>query len=137
FRGVRRRYWKFESNLLGVDAGVLEHQVPGGMISNLVGQMREQGQEHRLDEVLAENARVRADRGYPPLVTPSSQIVGTKAVLNVLTGKRYGTVTKETRNLVSGQYGQTAAGIDEEVRTLILGETQLIEHRPADDLAPE
>ena len=77
FKRVRRHYWRFESGLLGVDSGVLIHQVPGGMISNLVGQMREQGQEHRLSEVLAENARVRGDLGFPPLVTPSSQIVGT------------------------------------------------------------
>ena len=102
FGGVRKRYWKHESNLLGVDAGVLRHQVPGGMISNLVGQLRDQGQEAKLGEVLEENARVRADLGFPPLVTPSSQIVGSQAVLNVLTGKRYGVVTKETRNLAQG-----------------------------------
>jgi oxaloacetate decarboxylase alpha subunit len=137
FRGVRRKYWKFESNLLGVDSGVLEHQVPGGMISNLVGQLREQGQESRLAEVLEENARVRADLGYPPLVTPSSQIVGTQAVLNVLTGKRYGTVTRETRNLAGGQYGETAVPISEEIRQTILGDVQPITHRPADDIAPE
>ena len=137
FRGVRRKYWRFESNLLGVDSGVLEHQVPGGMISNLVGQLREQNQEARLAEVLEENARVRADLGYPPLVTPSSQIVGTQAVLNVLTGQRYGTVTRETRNLAGGQYGQTAAGISDDVLKTILGEVKPITHRPADDLAPE
>jgi pyruvate/oxaloacetate carboxyltransferase len=137
FRGVRRKYWKFESNLLGIDSGVLEHQVPGGMISNLVGQLREQGQEARLPEVLEENARVRADLGYPPLVTPSSQIVGTQAVLNVLTGQRYGTVTRETRNLAGGQYGKTAAGLNDEARLAILGDTEPITHRPADDLAPE
>jgi oxaloacetate decarboxylase alpha subunit len=137
FRGVRRKYWKFESGLLGVDAGVLAHQVPGGMISNLVGQLRDQGAEHRLPEVLAENARVRADLGYPPLVTPSSQIVGTQAVLNVLTGQRYGNVTKETRNLAKGAYGATAAPIAPDIlETILAGEPQ-ITHRPADDLAPE
>jgi pyruvate/oxaloacetate carboxyltransferase len=137
FRDVRRRYWKYESNLLGVDAGVLSHQVPGGMISNLVGQLREQGAEAKLGEVLAENARVRADLGYPPLVTPSSQIVGTQAVLNVLTGKRYGNVTRETRNLAKGMYGETPQPIAADVRTTILGDEAPITHRPADDLAPE
>ncbi len=137
FREVRKRYWKFESNLKGVDAGVIRHQVPGGMMSNLVSQLREQGQEHRLHEVLEENARVRADLGYPPLVTPSSQIVGTQAVLNVITGKRYGTVTRETRNLVKGLYGRPAAPIAPEIQKLILGDEQPIDHRPADDLEPE
>ena len=137
FRDVRKRYWKFESNLLGVDAGVLSHQVPGGMISNLVGQLREQGAEARLPEVLQENARVRADLGYPPLVTPSSQIVGTQAVLNVLTGKRYGNVTRETKNLALGAYGETATPIASDVLTTIIGDEKPITHRPADDLAPE
>jgi oxaloacetate decarboxylase alpha subunit len=137
FKEVRKRYWKFESNLLGIDAGVLSHQVPGGMISNLVGQLREQGQESRLGDVLDENARVRADLGYPPLVTPSSQIVGTQAVLNVLTGKRYGSVTRETKNLAKGLYGATAAPIAPDVLRTILGDDAPITHRPADDLAPE
>ena len=137
FRGVRRKYWKYESNLLGVDAAVLAHQVPGGMISNLVGQLREQGAEAKLGAVLAENARVRADLGYPPLVTPSSQIVGTQAVLNVLTGKRYGNVTNETKNLARGMYGETAQPIAQDVLTTILGDEKPITHRPADDLAPE
>ncbi len=137
FREVRKRYWKFESNLLGVDAGVLSHQVPGGMISNLVGQLREQGQEAKLPLVLKENAVVRADLGYPPRVTPSSQIVGTQAVLNVLTGKRYGTVTRETKNLARGMYGRTAAPIAPDVLKTILGNDQPIGHRPADDLEPE
>ena len=137
FRGVRRKYWKFESGLLGVDAGVLQHQVPGGMISNLVGQLREQGAEHRLPEVLAENARVRADLGYPPLVTPSSQIVGTQAVLNVLTGKRYASVTRETKNVAKGMYGATPAPVAADVLPLVLGDESPITHRPADDLAPE
>ncbi len=137
FRDVRKKYWKFESNLLGIDAGVLMHQVPGGMISNLVGQLREQGQEHRLKDVLAENARVREDLGFPPLVTPSSQIVGTQAVLNVLTGQRYGNVTRETKNLAKGMYGETAAPIAPDVLKTILGDDQPITHRPADDLEPE
>lgn len=137
FRQVRRRYWKFESNLLGVDAGVLAHQVPGGMISNLVGQLREQGAEAKLGEVLAENARVRADLGYPPLVTPSSQIVGTQAVLNVLSGKRYATVTRETRNLARGMYGATTVPVAQEILTQIIGDEIPVTHRPADDLEPE
>ncbi|MGE0600430.1 MAG: pyruvate carboxylase subunit B [Dehalococcoidia bacterium] len=137
FRGVRRKYWKFESGLMGVDAGVLSHQVPGGMISNLVGQLREQGAEARLPEVLAENAHVRADLGYPPLVTPSSQIVGTQAVLNVLTGKRYGTVTKETRNLARGAYGSTIQPVAQDILDQVLGGEGVITHRPADDLLPE
>jgi len=137
FRQVRRRYWKFESNLLGVDAGVLAHQVPGGMISNLVGQLREQGAEAKLGEVLAENARVRADLGYPPLVTPSSQIVGTQAVLNVLTGKRYGSVTRETRNLARGLYGATTVPVAQDVLRQIIGDEAPVTRRPADDLEPE
>jgi pyruvate/oxaloacetate carboxyltransferase len=137
FREVRKRYWKFESNLLGIDAGVLSHQVPGGMISNLVGQLREQGAEAKLGAVLEENARVRADLGYPPLVTPSSQIVGTQAVLNVLTGKRYATVTRETKNLARGAYGETAQPISKDVMKAILGDEPPITHRPADDLEPE
>ncbi len=137
FKAVRRKYWKFESNLLGVDAGVLSHQVPGGMISNLVGQLREQGAEDRLAEVLAENARVRADLGYPPLVTPSSQIVGTQAVLNVLTGKRYASVTKETRNVAKGMYGATTVPIADDILQTILGDEKPITSRPADELEPE
>ena len=137
FKEVRRKYWKFESGLLGVDAAVLQHQVPGGMLSNLVGQLREQGAEAKLPLVLEENARVRADLGFPPLVTPSSQIVGTQAVLNVLTGQRYGSVTRETKNLARGMYGRTAQPIAPEVLAAILGDEQPIDHRPADDLAPE
>jgi pyruvate/oxaloacetate carboxyltransferase len=137
FKDVRRRYWKFESGLLGVDAGVLAHQVPGGMISNLVGQLREQGAEAKLPQVLEENARVRADLGFPPLVTPSSQIVGTQAVLNVLLGERYKSVTRETRNLATGMYGRTAQPIRQEILTAILGEEAPLDHRPADDLPPE
>ncbi|MBN9494507.1 pyruvate carboxylase subunit B [bacterium] len=137
FRDVRKHYWKFESNLLGVDAGVLRHQVPGGMISNLVGQMREQGQESKLPAVLDEIASVREDLGYPPLVTPSSQIVGTQAVLNVLTGHRYGTVTRETKNLAKGMYGETPVPISAEVLETLLGDETPITHRPADELAPE
>jgi pyruvate/oxaloacetate carboxyltransferase len=137
FKDVRKKYWKFESGLLGIDAGVLAHQVPGGMISNLVGQLREQGAEAKLPLVLAENARVRADLGFPPLVTPSSQIVGTQAVLNVLMGERYKSVTRETRNLAKGMYGRTAQPIKDDVLKQILGDEAPIDHRPADELSPE
>jgi oxaloacetate decarboxylase (Na+ extruding) subunit alpha len=137
FKEVRKRYWKFENNLKGIDAGVLSHQVPGGMISNLVGQLRDQGAEDKLHDVLEENAQVRADLGYPPLVTPSSQIVGTQAVLNVLTGSRYTTVTKETKALAGGMYGKTARPIDPDMLETLLGGEEPIEHRPADDLEPE
>jgi oxaloacetate decarboxylase alpha subunit len=119
FKAVRRKYWKFESGLLGVDSAVLFHQVPGGMISNLVGQLRDQGAEARLAEVLKE------------------KIVGTQAVLNVLTGKRYGAVTKETKNLARGMYGRTAQPIAPEILEAVLGEEKPIDHRPADDLPPE
>jgi pyruvate/oxaloacetate carboxyltransferase len=137
FKDVRKRYWKFESGLLGIDAGVLRHQVPGGMISNLVGQLREQGAESKLSQVLAENARVREDLGFPPLVTPSSQIVGTQAVLNVLLGERYKSVTRETKNLARGMYGRTARPIEPEILQSVLGDEKPIDHRPADDLPPE
>ena len=137
FKDVRKKYWKFESGLLGVDAGVLRHQVPGGMISNLVGQLRDQGAESKLPLVLEENARVRADMGYPPLVTPSSQIVGTQAVFNVLMGGRYKSVTNETKNLARGMYGKTAQPISADILQAVLGDDKPIEHRPADDLKPE
>jgi oxaloacetate decarboxylase alpha subunit len=136
FAEVRKRYAAFEGNVR-VDTGVLLHQVPGGMISNLVSQLREQGAIDKLRDVLDEIPRVRADMGYPPLVTPTSQIVGTQAVLNALFGKRYKQVTKETRALVLGQYGQTPAPIPDEVRKLIAPDAEPISGRPADFLEPE
>jgi oxaloacetate decarboxylase alpha subunit len=137
FREIRKRYWKYESHLVGVDTGVLVHQVPGGMLSNLVSQLREQGAAGRLTEVLAENARVRKDLGYPPLVTPSSQIVGTQAVINVLQGERYKIVTREVQNYVLGLYGRPPGDIDPDMRRRIIGTREPITHRPADDLEPE
>jgi pyruvate/oxaloacetate carboxyltransferase len=137
FREVRKRYWKYESHLIGVDAGVLVHQVPGGMLSNLVSQLREQGAADKLTEVLAENARVRGDLGYPPLVTPTSQIVGTQAVINVLQGSRYKTVTREVQNYAMGLYGRSPAPIGADLRRQIIGDREPIDHRPADDLEPE
>ncbi len=136
FAEVRRKYAAFEGEVM-VDTGVLVHQVPGGMISNLLSQLRELGAADKLKEVLAEIPRVRADLGYPPLVTPTSQIVGTQAVLNVLTGERYRQVTRETRAYVQGYYGAPPAPIDPEVKRKILGETQEIAGRPADQLSPE
>jgi len=136
FGEVRKKYAAFEGNVR-VDAGVLLHQVPGGMISNLVSQLREQGAQDKLRDVLAEIPAVRADLGYPPLVTPTSQIVGTQAVLNALYGERYKQVSKETKGVVLGQYGQTPAPISAEVLAKIGGGEQAITGRPADDMAPE
>ena len=137
FAEVRKKYSHLESNMHGVDTDVLQFQIPGGMISNMVNQLRDQGQEHKLAEVLAEVPRVRAELGYPPLVTPSSQIVGTQAALNVLLGERYKMVTKETKNLAMGLYGKTPAPIDPEIRKLVLGDEEIIKGRPADLLEPE
>lgn len=137
FASVRRGYAHLEMKSYGVDTNVLQFQVPGGMISNLVNQLREQGQEDKLPDVLKEIPRVRADLGYPPLVTPSSQICGTQAVLNVLTGERYKMVPKEVRNIVKGMYGRTPAPIDPAFVNQILGDETPITCRPADQLAPE
>lgn len=136
FGEVRKRYAAFEGNVR-VDTGVLLHQVPGGMISNLVSQLREQGALDKLKDVLAEIPRVRADMGYPPLVTPTSQIVGTQAVFNALLGQPYKQVTKESRALVLGQYGQTPAPISQEVLKKIAPDADPITARPADLLPPE
>jgi len=116
---------------------VLLHQVPGGMISNLVSQLRDQKALDRLPEVLSEVPRVRAELGYPPLVTPTSQVVGTQAVLNVLTGERYKQVTKETRNYLLGYYGAVMGEIDPDIRRAIIGDDKPITGRPADQLSPE
>ncbi|MEM0058622.1 MAG: oxaloacetate decarboxylase subunit alpha [Candidatus Bathyarchaeia archaeon] len=119
-----------------IDPSIMVHQIPGGMFSNLLEQLREQSALHRLKEVLEEVPRVRRELGYPPLVTPTSQIVGTQAVLNVLSGKRYGIVPKEVRDYVKGFYGQPPAPIDEEVKRLIIGDEEPITCRPADLLEP-
>lgn len=123
--------------VLGVDIKTLMYQVPGGMLSNLVSQLKDQGAEDRFYDVLAEIPKVRADFGYPPLVTPSSQIVGTQAVLNVLAGERYKMVTKESKAVVRGEYGRTPVAISEEVRKQIIGDEPPITCRPADLLEPE
>jgi pyruvate carboxylase subunit B len=136
FRGTRKKYAAYESAFTAVDPAVLLWQIPGGMISNLSSQLKEQGALDRMPEVLAEVPRVRQELGYPPLVTPTSQIVGTQATLNVLMG-RYEMVTKETRAYVQGFYGRSPAPIDPEIQTLIIGDEQPITTRPADSLEPE
>lgn len=137
FREVRKKYWQFESDFTGVDTRVLINQVPGGMISNLSNQLKEQGALDRMDEVLAEIPRVREDLGFPPLVTPTSQIVGTQAVLNVLTGSRYKTITNEVKNYLLGRYGCSPAPVNPEIKTLAIGDAEIVTCRPADLLADE
>ena len=138
FREVRRKYWQFESEFTGVDTRVLVNQVPGGMISNLSNQLKEQGALNRMDEVLAEIPRVREDLGYPPLVTPTSQIVGTQAVLNVMTGARYKSVTNEVKNYLLGQYGQSPAPVNQSIKNAAVGQdAKVINCRPADLIADE
>lgn len=123
--------------LLASDAKALIYQVPGGMLSNLVSQLKGAGKEDKLSEVLAEVPKVRADCGFPPLVTPTSQIVGTQAVFNVILGERYKTVTKEFKGLVKGEYGKTPVEIDPDFRKKIIGDEQPVDCRPADLLSPE
>ena len=140
FLPLRQKYLKsglMDVKSLGVDVNTLLYQVPGGMLSNLVSQLKQAGKSDKLDEVLAEVPRVRADAGYPPLVTPSSQIVGTQAVFNVIMGERYKNVTKEFKGLVRGEYGKTPMPIKPEFQKQILGDVKPITYRPADDLKPE
>ncbi|MHB1676523.1 MAG: sodium-extruding oxaloacetate decarboxylase subunit alpha [Sulfuriferula sp.] len=136
FREVRKIYWQYESNFTGVDPRVLISQVPGGMISNLSNQLKEQGSLSRMDEVLAEIPHVREDLGYPPLVTPTSQIVGSQAVINVLTGGRYKTITNEVKLYMQGRYGQAPGEINQVIRELAIGDLEIIHCRPA-DLIPD
>ncbi len=136
FATVRRKYARFESGMFGVDVRVLQYQIPGGMLSNLVSQLRGQNAEDRYEEVLAEVPRVRAELGYPPLVTPSSQIVGTQATLNVVLGERYKIIPEEVRQYVRGYYGHPPAPIDPEVRRLAIGDEEPIDCRPADLIPP-
>ena len=123
--------------VMKVDINTLKYQVPGGMLSNLVSQLKQAGKEDKLDEVLREVPRVREDLGYPPLVTPSSQIVGTQAVLNVISGERYKMCPKETKAIVKGEYGTTPVPISDEIRKKIIGDEEPITCRPADKLEPE
>ncbi len=138
FREVRKKYDKFEGSLKGIDSRILVAQVPGGMLTNMESQLKEQGASARFDEVLAEIPRVREDLGYIALVTPTSQIVGTQAVLNVLTGERYQTITKETAGVLRGEYGATPAPVNTELQARVLQEgEEPITCRPADKLSPE
>lgn len=138
FREVRKKYAKFEGALKGIDSRILVAQVPGGMLTNMENQLREQGAHERLDEVLEEIPKVREDLGYIPLVTPTSQIVGTQAVLNVLTGERYKSMAKETAGVLKGEYGATPAPVDSELQAKVLEPGQeAITCRPADLLKPE
>ena len=140
FNTLRQKYLSnglLDPKMLGVDANTLLYQVPGGMLSNLVSQLKQAGKSDQLEEVLKEVPRVRADAGFPPLVTPSSQIVGTQAVFNVIMGERYKTVTKEFKGLVKGEYGKTPEPIDPDFRKKIIGDENPIECRPADLLKPE
>lgn len=136
-REKRRKYKKFESEYNLIDTRVLVNQIPGGMISNLANQLKEQNALERMDEVLDEVPRVRKDFGYPPLVTPSSQIVGTQAVLNVLSGERYKSITNETKNYVKGMYGKAPFEVDHDLLKKVLGGDAPIECRPADMLSDE
>ncbi|MDH2436253.1 sodium-extruding oxaloacetate decarboxylase subunit alpha [Pokkaliibacter sp. MBI-7] len=137
FREVRKKYHQFESEYNDVDSQVLISQVPGGMMSNLANQLKEQGALDRIQDVFNEIPRVRADLGFPPLVTPTSQIVGTQAVLNVLTGKRYESITNEVKRYLQGWYGQAPAPVNEKVRTQAIGSEEVIDCRPADLLGDE
>ncbi|HAB63878.1 MAG TPA: oxaloacetate decarboxylase subunit alpha, partial [Pseudomonas sp.] len=137
FYAVRKKYHQFESDFTGVDTRVQINQVPGGMISNLANQLKEQGALNRMDEVLAEIPRVRKDLGYPPLVTPTSQIVGTQAFFNVLAGERYKTITNEVKLYLQGGYGKAPGIIDATLQRQAIGGEELIEVRPADLIKPE
>jgi len=134
---VRKKYWQFESDYTGVDTRVLSNQVPGGMISNLSNQLKEQGALDRMNEVLLEIPKVREDLGYPPLVTPTSQIVGTQAVLNVLTGARYKSITNEVKSYFMGEYGKAPGKVNQKIQTMAIGEKKPLSSRPADSLEPE
>lgn len=137
FREVRKKYAKFEGNLKGVDSRILVAQVPGGMLTNMESQLREQGAQDKFDQVLAEIPRVREDLGFIPLVTPTSQIVGTQAVINVLTGERYKSITKETAGVLKGEYGAAPAPFNAELQARVLDGAEAITCRPADLLDAE
>lgn len=140
FRPIREKYLssrELDPKMLSVDVNALIYQVPGGMLSNLVSQLRQANAMDKYDEVLKEVPKVRADLGYPPLVTPTSQIVGTQAVLNVLNGQRYKMIPKETKALVKGEYGKTPAPISQETKDLIINGEEEITARPADFIEPE
>lgn len=137
FREVRKKYAKFEGNLKGVDSRILVAQVPGGMLTNMESQLKEQGAQDKFDQVLAEIPRVREDLGFIPLVTPTSQIVGTQAVINVLTGERYKSITKETAGVLKGEYGAAPAPFNKALQARVLDGAEAITCRPADLLEAE
>lgn len=137
FAEVRKNYRRFESEFTGIDTRVHVFQVPGGMISNLANQLRERNALDRIEEVYKEIPLVRKDLGYPPLVTPTSQIVGTQAVMNVLTGKRYATITNEVKRYLQGGYGKAPAAVNPELKKMAIGSEEPIDCRPADFLKPE
>ena len=137
FRNVRKKYAKFEGQLRGVDSRILVAQVPGGMLTNLENQLKQQNASDKLDLVLEEIPRVRKDLGYIPLVTPTSQIVGTQSVINVLTGERYKTIAKETAGILKGEYGKTPAPVDSALQARVLEDAAPVTDRPADHIAPE
>ncbi|TGG95157.1 oxaloacetate decarboxylase subunit alpha [Natronospirillum operosum] len=137
FRQVRKKYGQFEGALRGVDSRILIAQVPGGMLTNMESQLKEQGAGDKFDEVLSEIPRVREDLGFIPLVTPTSQIVGTQAVLNVLTGERYKSISKETSGILKGEYGAAPAEYNKELQTRVLDGAEPITCRPADLLEDE
>ncbi|RUA05094.1 MAG: oxaloacetate decarboxylase subunit alpha [Gammaproteobacteria bacterium] len=137
FRPIRQKYTQFEGSLKGVDSRILLSQVPGGMLTNMEAQLKEQNALDKMDAVMAEIPRVRKDLGYIPLVTPTSQIVGTQSVLNVLTGERYKTITKESAGILKGEYGATPAPVDKGLQDKVLEGGEAITCRPADNIAPE
>ena len=140
FTPLREKYMKdglLDPKVLKVDVNALLYQVPGGMLSNLVSQLKQAGKSDKFIEVLEEVPRVRADAGYPPLVTPSSQIVGTQAVFNVIMGERYKNVTKEFKGLIRGEYGKSPMPIKPDFQKKIIGDAKPITYRPADDIKPE
>jgi oxaloacetate decarboxylase alpha subunit len=137
FRNIRKKYAQYEGSLKGVDGRILISQVPGGMLTNMESQLKEQGASDKFDEVMYEIPRVREDLGFIPLVTPTSQIVGTQAVMNVMNGERYKTITKETAGVLKGEYGATPAPVNKELQDRVLNGTQPITCRPADLIEPE
>jgi len=137
FRDIRKKYAQFEGSLKGVDGRILISQVPGGMLTNMESQLKEQGAADKFDEVLKEIPRVREDLGFIPLVTPTSQIVGTQAVINVMNGERYKTITKETAGVLKGEYGSTPAPVNKALQDKVLDGTQPVTCRPADLIEPE
>ena len=137
FRDIRKKYEQYEGSLKGVDGRILISQVPGGMLTNMESQLKEQGAADKFDEVMREIPRVREDLGFIPLVTPTSQIVGTQAVMNVMNGERYKTITKETAGVLKGEYGATPAPVNKELQDRVLEGAEPITCRPADLIAPE